>query len=387
MSAKNYLRIEKRFAIVHNDMPRTRHTVQMKTNVAAAPQGAAFSKLREGRLTLGDGTVFTGMMPAWQENNIYEGEVVFNTGMTGYVESLTDPSYHDQILVFTFPLIGNYGVNELDGESGKIQAAGVVMSDLAMNWSHGKADKSFVDWLESQGVPLLTGVDTRAVTKYLRTRGTMLGAISSKEVVGSDISLEQSFVSIDKPLMYNEGKAKRVILVDCGAKENILRNLLEMDVEVKRVPYDYDYSGEDYDGVLLSNGPGDPTDYAATIEITKKVLQQDKPVFGICLGSQILGLAAGGSTYKLKFGHRGHNQPCFDDTSERAYITSQNHGYALDEKSLPNGWRVNFRNLNDGSVEGIEHEIKPFFAVQFHPEACPGPTDTNWLFERFRKSL
>lgn len=341
---------------------------------------------KPGRITLSDGTVFHGEMPDWQ-NNIYNGEVVFNTGMSGYVESLTDPSYHNQILVFTFPLIGNYGVNENDGESKKIQVAGVVMSELAANWSHGAASQSFREWLESQNIPLLTSVDTRALTKYLRTRGTMLGAISSNEIDTNDITVQQSFVSIDEPIMYNEGAKKKVILVDCGAKENILRNLLDLNVQVKRVPYDYDYTNEDYDGVLLSNGPGDPTDYEPTIDIAKKAIAKGKPIFGICLGSQVLGLAAGGKTYKLKFGHRGHNQPAYDDQTERAYITSQNHGYAIDEKSLPGEWRVLFRNLNDNSVEGIEHTGKPFFAVQFHPEACPGPTDTNWLFERFEKSL
>ena len=380
------LRDLKRFGIVGDNMSRTNNTVPGKSNVAAAPQGAAFSMTKPGRITLSDGTVFQGEMPDWQ-NNIYNGEVVFNTGMSGYVESLTDPSYHNQILVFTFPLIGNYGVNENDGESKKIQVAGVVMSELAVNWSHGAASQSFRDWLESQNIPLLTAVDTRALTKYLRTRGTMLGAISSNEIDINDITVQQSFVSIDEPVIYNEGADKKVILVDCGAKENILRNLLDMNVQVKRVPYDYDYTNEEYDGVLLSNGPGDPTDYEPTIEIAKKAIAKGKPIFGICLGSQMLGLAAGGKTYKLKFGHRGHNQPAYDDQAEKAYITSQNHGYAIDEESLPSEWRVLFRNLNDNSVEGIEHTTKPFFAVQFHPEACPGPTDTNWLFERFEKSL
>jgi carbamoyl-phosphate synthase small subunit len=371
--------------IVDSNMPRTNHAVPGKSNVASAPEGAAF--FMPGRLTLEDGKVFQGHIPVWQKDGQFNAEVVFNTGMTGYVESVTDPSYHNQILVFTYPLIGNYGVNEKDGESNKIQAAGAVMSELATNWSHDAADKSFKDWFESQNVPLITGVDTRALTKYLRTRGTMLGAISADEIDAKSISIEQSFVSLDKPRTYNEGASKKVVLVDCGAKENILRNLLSMDLEVLRVPYDYDFSNEDYDGVLLSNGPGDPTDYAPTIENVKKAITKDKPIFGICLGSQLLGLAAGGSTYKLKFGHRGHNQPCLNDGEGRAYITSQNHGYALDEKTLPDGWRVNFRNLNDDSVEGIEHVSKPFFAVQFHPEACPGPTDTSWLFERFRKSL
>jgi carbamoyl-phosphate synthase small subunit len=160
-----------------------------------------------------------------------------------------------------------------------------------------------------------------------------------------------------------------------------------LPVQIKRVPYDYDYSNEKFDGVMLSNGPGDPTDYDETIKITRKVLSKGKPVFGICLGSQIMGLAAGANTYKLKFGHRGHNQPCLETKTNHGYITSQNHGYAIDEKSLPKDWRVTFRNLNDGSIEGIAHKSKPFFSVQFHPEASPGPTDTEWLFESFYKSI
>ncbi len=367
-------------------MQVTRKTIPSQSNEATAPKGAVFFITKPGRLTLSDGTVFNGEVPKTQ-NGSFDGEVVFNTGMTGYVESLTDPSYHGQILVFTYPLIGNYGVNIHDGESSKIQVSGVIMSQLATNWSHEDADRSLLQWLESQNIPLLTGVDTRALTKYLRTRGTMAGSISNKAISPAAIKLEQSFVSIEKPIIYNAGKGKKVILVDCGAKENILRSLLALPVEVKRVPYDYDYSAEAYDGVLMSNGPGDPTDYAPTIDIARKALKNGRPVFGICLGSQILGLAAGATTYRLKFGHRGHNQPCFDESADRAYITSQNHGYAISEDSLPRGWRVNFRNLNDGSVEGIEHVSKPFFAVQFHPEASPGPTDTAWLFERFYKSL
>jgi carbamoyl-phosphate synthase small subunit len=187
---------------------------------------------------------------------------------------------------------------------------------------------------------------------------------------------------------YNAGAGKKkVILVDCGLKENILRSLLALDCEVKRVPYNYDYSGENYDGVVLSSGPGDPADYTETIAITKKILGQGKPLFGICLGNQIMALAAGGTTYKLKFGHRGHNQPCQEDTTKRCVITSQNHGYAIDEKTLPKDWRVSYRNLNDNSVEGIAHKTKPYFSVQFHPEACPGPTDSGNLFKDFGAML
>ncbi|HXR49823.1 MAG TPA: glutamine-hydrolyzing carbamoyl-phosphate synthase small subunit [Verrucomicrobiae bacterium] len=337
-------------------------------------------------MSLSDGTQFAGTMPAWQTGP-YVGEVVFNTGMTGYVESLTDPSYAGQILVFTYPLIGNYGVQLDSAESHKIQVSGVIVSEAVLDYSHSDAELALPAWLASQNIPLLTEVDTRALTKHLRISGTMGGAIGTKTTKPGAIKLTSHFVSIDKPVVYQANKKKCVILVDCGAKENILRSMLALPVQVKRVPHDYDYTGEDYDGVLLSNGPGDPIDYQATITHVRHALGKGKPVFGICLGSQIMGLAAGAQTYKLKFGHRGHNQPCLETGTEHGYITSQNHGYAVDERTLPKDWIVSFRNLNDNSVEGIEHKAKPFFSVQFHPEACPGPTDTSWLFERFYKTL
>lgn len=338
------------------------------------------------KLYLSDGKVFPGLAPGWQKDQ-YVGEVVFNTGMTGYVESLTDPSYTNQILVFTYPMIGNYGVQPDDAESDKIQVSGVIVSDLAMKGSHSQSVSSLLEWLESQNIPILTGVDTRALTKHLRSKGVMLGAISASKADAKKLSLELKQVSVDKPKAYNTKYKKKVILVDCGAKENILRSLLEMPVQVVRVPADYDYTNEPYDGVLLSNGPGDPTDYPATIDIARKAMAKGKPVFGICLGTQIMALAAGAKTYKLLFGHRGHNQPCMDEASKRCYITSQNHGYAIKEKSLPKDWVVSFRNLNDKSIEGIRHRSKPFFSVQFHPEASPGPTDTNWLFKKFEETL
>ncbi|QQS20233.1 glutamine-hydrolyzing carbamoyl-phosphate synthase small subunit [Candidatus Saccharibacteria bacterium] len=345
-----------------------------------------FFKQKPGRLTLGDGTVFEGTMPDWQSDS-YDGEVVFGTGMTGYVESLTDPSFAGQILVFTYPLIGNYGVDLSAAESDRIQVRGVVVSEVAPHWSHGGGQLSLPEWLSAQGIPLLSGVDTRALTKYLRTRGVMAGTLSEKPVAPPK-TVTIPMVSIAEPVVYNAGKDKKqVILVDCGLKENILRSLLALDLQVKRVPYNYDYSGEKYDGVVLSSGPGDPSDYTATIAITKKVLTGDKPLLGICLGNQIMALASGGTTYKLKFGHRGHNQPCQESTTKRCVITSQNHGYAIDEKTLPKEWRVSYRNLNDNSVEGIEHITKPFFSVQFHPEACHGPTDSADLFKKFGAML
>ncbi len=332
--------------------------------------------------------IFTGFTPSWQtEGRI--GEVVFNTGMTGYVESLTDPSYAGQILVFTYPLIGNYGtLSEAAWESDKIYAAGVIVSEACTNWSHSASVESLLEWLKSQNVPIITGVDTRALTKHLRSRGTMNGVISpllKPNTPPTAVTVHR--VSTAEPIVYNPKKAKTVILVDCGLKQNILRSLMGLGVRVKRVPYDYDYSQEAFDGVLISNGPGDPTDYSPTIAIAAKVMQDDKPIFGICLGSQLMGLAAGAKTYKLPFGHRGHNQPCITPDNQKCYITSQNHGYAIDESSLPKNWRVTFRNLNDGSIEGIAHTAKPFSSVQFHPEATPGPTDTGWLFDNFLAAL
>ncbi|HUD10732.1 MAG TPA: glutamine-hydrolyzing carbamoyl-phosphate synthase small subunit [Candidatus Saccharimonadales bacterium] len=337
---------------------------------------------KSGRLDLADGTIFRGVVP---ENQVApgNGEVVFNTGMTGYVESLTDPSYAGQILVFTYPLIGNYGVNLKSVESGKIQVNGVIVNEAVLGWSHTDSDRSLLEWLHSQNTPILIGVDTRSLTKYLRSKGTMSGSIGIQHPKPEAMLVKKKLVSIENPIIYNQKFRKKVILVDCGLKENILRSLLKLPLQVKRVPYNYDYTDEAYDGIVLSNGPGDPSDYQTTVKVARQAMKLGKPTFGICLGSQIMGLAVGAKTYKLKYGHRGHNQPCLEASTNRGYITSQNHGYAIDEKSLPKGWFVSFKNLNDKSVEGIEHHTKPFFSVQFHPEASPGPTDTEWLFKRF----
>lgn len=338
---------------------------------------------KSSKLILKDGTEFLGNLPEWFKDEV-SAEVVFNTGMTGYVESLTDPSYAEQILTFTYPLIGNYGVHEDKWESKKIHARGVVISEEITSWSHPKSQQSFEAWLKEQNVPILSSADTRAITQYLRNKGSMAGYLGHAKPT---FSLKTPLISIDKPKDYNPSGKKKVVLIDCGAKENIVRSLVDLGLHVRRVPHDYDFTNEDYDGVMLSNGPGDPTDYQPSIAIIKKLLKDNKPVFGICLGTQLMALAAGAKTYKLKFGHRGHNQPCMDVSTSQCYITSQNHGYCIDEKSLSGDWKVLFKNLNDGSVEGIEHISKPFFSVQFHPEACPGPTDPHFLFERFYKSL
>jgi carbamoyl-phosphate synthase small subunit len=339
------------------------------------------------QLTLKTGEVFLGQAPATQ-GSIYFGEVVFNTGMVGYVESLTDPSYAGQILVFTYPLIGNYGVsNPTTWESNKIHVKGVIMSELAPFYSNHSAEKSLKDWLTELKIPYLIGVDTRALTKRIRTQGVIPGAIAFANVYPKAFEDFSSThwvkeVSIKEPREYGSGE-KLIIAVDCGMKENIIRSLLNFPVRVKRVPYDYDFTGENFDGVFISNGPGDPIHCQETIQILRKALTMKKPTFGICLGTQLMALAVGANTYKLSFGHRAQNQPCLDVVTGRCYLTSQNHSYAVDENTLPRDWHVSFRNLNDGSVEGIEHNELPFFAVQFHPEAAPGPMDVQWLFQKF----
>lgn len=351
--------------------------------------------MRNAQLILQSGEVFYGHAPVNQQHispAIALGEVVFNTGMVGYVESLTDPSYSGQILVFTYPLIGNYGVAASDSwESKKIHVRGVVVSELSPFDSNHSSELSLGQWLAEQNIPILTGVDTRALTKCLRTKGVVPGAIAPLD------SKPQQFedfehvdwvkeVSIKEPQMYGSGE-KLIIAIDCGMKENILRSLLQYPIRVKRVPYNYDFTQEEYDGVFISNGPGDPVLCQDTVAIIRKVMATKKPVFGICLGTQLMALAAGAKTYKLVFGHRSHNQPCLHLPSNRSFLTSQNHGYAVDENSLPADWKVSFKNLNDNSVAGIEHTTLPFFSVQFHPEAAPGPEDTQWLFEKFYDSL
>lgn len=343
--------------------------------------------MKKSYLVLENGALFEGLAPMEQQET--SGEVVFTTGMTGYPESLTDPSYAGQILAFTYPLIGNYGVPPQEfWESQKIHAKGVIVATATKNWSHYAGIVSLEEWLKSQNVPLITGIDTRALTKMLRTVGTMRGAISNTPtfILPPSESLFVSKVSPKEKRVYGSGK-KRIFAVDCGMKENLMRELMRFPVEIIRVPHDYDYTHEEFDGVFLSNGPGDPTECTSTIEILKKAYERKKAIFGVCLGSQLMALAAGGKTLKLKFGHRGHNQPVIDIKTMRCYITSQNHGYAVEEKSLPHDWEILFRNLNDGSVEGLAHRELPFFSVQFHPEAAPGPTDTRYLFERFIKCL
>lgn len=339
------------------------------------------------QITLQSGETFQGFSPEWQQGH-FSGEVVFTTGMTGYVESLTDPSYAGQLLTFTYPLIGNYGVPDKKyWESDRIQAAGAIMGCLSESFSHQSAKESLASWFKKEKIPLITGIDTRALTKYLRRKGTALGAIlcnssSPKEYFDPNSAHLVAKVSIKTKKRYGKGK-KKIIAVDCGMKENIIRCLQNFPVTIDRVPYNYDYSQEEFDGIFLSNGPGNPELCVETIAILQKVLPLGKPIFGICLGAQIMALAIGGKTYKLKFGHRGHNQPCFDLQKNQCLLTSQNHGWAIDEKTLPSDWKVLLRHLNDDSVEGIIHKTKPYFAVQFHPESSPGPNDAYYFFETF----
>ncbi len=346
--------------------------------------------LQPAYLQLENGLLLSGFFPAWQKDT-YSGEVVFTTGMTGYPESLTDPSYTGQILAFTFPLIGNYGIPpQEEWESSRIHARGVIVDSACLQWSHYSGTHSLLEWLKVQKVPILMGIDTRQLTKTLRSSGTMLGIMTRKPHTAEipDPNKEHLVAQACMPSRqtYGTGK-KRIIAVDCGMKENIVRCLLKYPVIVERVPFDCDYTDEDFDGVVISNGPGDPIKCTETIQILQKAFRKEKPIFGICLGTQLMALAAGAKTYKLAFGHRGHNQPCIDTVTKKCHITSQNHGYAIDEHSLPKEWMVSYKNLNDGSVEGIRHCTKPFFSVQFHPEASPGPTDTFSLFEQFYQVL
>jgi carbamoyl-phosphate synthase small subunit len=354
------------------------------------------TKKIKARLELEDGSVFQGYSFGAQTS--VAGEVVFNTSMVGYPESLTDPSYFGQILVLTYPLIGNYGVPEsqiVDGldawfESSRVQITGLIISEYSFDYNHWSAHKSLAQWLIEHNVPALYGIDTRMLTKRLREEGTMLGRILffTEQMNFYDpnkINLVEH-VSIKKPVNYGKGD-KTVVLVDCGAKDNIIRSLNQRGILVRRVPWNYDFTQEDFDGVMISNGPGDPKMCRETVSIVRKAIQVGKPIFGICMGNQILGLAAGGDTYKLKFGHRSQNQPCIEVGTKRCYITSQNHGYAVDGRTLPQGWEPWFVNANDGTNEGIRHTTKPFRSVQFHPEAAPGPVDTAILFDDFKRMM
>ncbi len=354
--------------------------------------------IRRAILALADGTVLEGV--GFGASAKTGGEVVFNTGIVGYPESITDPSYHGQILCQTYPLIGNYGVNPASFESEKPRVAGYIVSELCAQPSHATSVKTLGEWLRENGIPGISGVDTRALTKKLRVHGVMPGLLAVADGplnlarlrrearAAADPNARDLVAEVTTPeiRIYNPRARKIVVLIDCGVKQGIIRALLRRGLSVVRVPADTD-AGRILDfspqGVIISNGPGDPKRAAATVGAVRKLLRQGLPLFGICLGNQVLALAAGGDTYKLKFGHRSQNQPCLEEGTKRCYITSQNHGFAVDTATLPRGWAAWFRNANDGTNEGIRHRRLPVFGVQFHPEACPGPTDTEFLFDTF----
>ena len=343
------------------------------------------------KLVLEDGTSIEGV--SFGAQRPVRGEVVFNTGMAGYVETLTDPSYRGQILVLTYPLIGNYGVpmarpvDSIDSpyESDRIQVQGLVVQNYVADFSHRSAARSLASWLEAAEVPAVSGIDTRTLTRRLRERGTMQGwlfprSIEVEEAREHAIAVDMKhdvfrLVAPEAPMHY-DGGSPSVMLVDAGAKDNIVRSLLARGSSVLRVPWHADLfeHAKGVDGIVIGNGPGDPSDLPELVEKVRTLLDRfEKPIFGICLGNQILALAAGGSTYKLPYGHRGVNQPVQDLLTRRCYVTSQNHGYAVDNERLPGGWDPWFININDGTNEGIRSQRKPYFGVQFHPEAKPGP--------------
>lgn len=352
--------------------------------------------MKRGILQLEDNTQYQGF--SFGSERSVSGEVVFNTGMVGYVESLTDPSYKGQILTLTYPLIGNYGVPENKSkadlpvffESDTIHVSALIVSDYSHSHNHWNAVKSLSDWLQENNIPALYGIDTRAVTKRLREKGTMLGKVilaGRDDVPFYDPNQENLVekVTAPQPVTYHSQGKIKVVVIDCGVKLNILRSLIKRDCCVIRVPCDYDFFHRniEFDGVLISNGPGDPKMCRETIALVRRCMEQNIPSFGICLGNQIMALAAGADTYKLKYGHRSQNQPCIQVGSKRCYITSQNHGFAVDTASLPQDWEPWFQNINDNTNEGIRHKIQPFMSVQFHPEHSPGPVDTEHLFDYF----
>lgn len=347
-------------------------------------------------LVLEDGSVFTGNSFGYEQ--VCSGEIVFNTAMVGYPESLTDPSYKGQILVFTFPLIGNYGVPEdkiekhLSAyfESEKIHAKGIIISDYSESYSHWNAKQSLSEWLIEHKIPAIEGVDTRKLTKLLREKGLMKAKMvfEGQDTPFYDPSVDNlaSEVSCKEVITYGNGD-KKVVLVDCGVKHNIIRCLLKRNLQVVRVPWNYDFTNMEYDGLFLSNGPGSPEHCSQTVEHIRKAIQGDKPIFGICMGNQLLAMASGAKIYKLKYGHRSHNQPVRLEKSNKCLISAQNHSYAVDTKTLGTDWEVLFTNMNDGSNEGIRHKSKPFFSAQFHPEAASGATDADFLFDKFADAV
>ena len=368
---------------------------------------------RQARLVLEDGSEYTGW--SFGKARSQAGEVVFSTGMTGYPQFLTDPSFRGQILVSTYPLMGNGGVPvkprtcepfldeqgiPLHFESPLVQVAGFVVSEACDEPSHYSSGSTLSAWLEKNNVPGIYGIDTRALTQRLRDQGVMQGKIlieGSRDVTMDSGVIANPVAEVSYPEVKTylppgqngkgskpgKGPLLKIALIDCGAKANILRCLLARNVEVTCLPWNHDLKGIEYDGLFLSNGPGDPKACGKTIASVRQAFDRKKPVFGVCLGNQIMALAAGGDTYKLPYGHRGQNQPCVEAGTQRCYVTSQNHGYAVRAESLPRGWEPWFINANDNTIEGIRSTSRPFSAVQFNPEGCPGPRDTEFLIDTF----
>jgi carbamoyl-phosphate synthase small subunit len=353
----------------------------------------------KGVLVLQDGTVLEGQGFGAQKETM--GEVVFATAMAGYQESLTDPSYKYQILMPTYPLIGNYGVTPERFESDKIQVEGFVVREMCEKPSHGHMTKTLDTWLKEEDIPGLQGIDTRFLTRKIRNFGVMNGIMKTgydpkelddlkqkaEKMKGiSEVDLVQ-MVTVKKPVVHNEGgSAGKIVLIDCGVKMSIIKSLVERGVEVIQVPANTpakDILDYEPNGVMISNGPGDPERADPIIKNIKTIIDSQMPTFGICFGNQLVGRALGGDTYKLKFGHRGGNQPVKELRTKRVHVTSQNHGFAVDADSLPSDVEITHINLNDKSVEGIAHKSLPVYTVQYHPEAHPGPWDSSYLFDEF----
>jgi carbamoyl-phosphate synthase small subunit len=343
-------------------------------------------------LSLEDGSVCKG--ESFGAARDVAGEVVFNTGLTGYVETLTDPSYRGQILVLTYPLQGNYGVPEGPFESARIQVQGLVVSSYTNRPSHHASARTLGDWLNADGVPAIFGVDTRTLTRRLRASGTMPGRIAVDGAGAARLDTidmaKVAELATPREIVRHAGGAVRALVIDTGVKESIIRALSRRGVSVIRAPFyaEWEPLVDEVDGVLLGNGPGDPADLMPLVaRIRERLLSRGVPTFGICLGHQLLSLAAGAKTYKLPFGHRSQNQPVQDVFTKRAYVTSQNHGYAVDDKTIPSDFEAWFTNLNDGTNEGVRHRNAPFFSVQFHPEGAAGPRDTAYLFDEFVRAM
>lgn len=360
----------------------------------------------KGYLLLQDGTRFEGEL--FGSSGYTDGEVVFSTAMVGYEQSLTDPSFAGQILCFTYPMVGNYGIpSEEKDEYGllrffegeKISVRGVIVCEYSKGYSHYRGSKTFHSWLEEKGVSGISGIDTRALTEHLRDHGSQLGQIVPEGTAPKQWQTVEDpntinlvdMVSIAEPIMYTPANfTKTVAVFDCGIKYNILREFLKRGIQVHRLPWNADITNGSmhYDGIFISNGPGNPETVAPALQKNiQYALSNSIPFWGICLGNQVLALAVGGKTKKMRYGNRGVNQPCRNEKTGVCMITSQNHGYEVDEQSLPEGWEVLWKNLNDGSVEGIRHTSLPAFSVQFHPESCPGPEDANILFDEFLSTL